>query len=88
MRNMTQRQKFVRFLLLSFTEVAVLKKVFRESDIIGRMGGDEFAIIAPNLNESGFRKICTNLEYESESYNKSNKAPFILSISLGMVSFD
>ncbi|MBQ8013914.1 MAG: GGDEF domain-containing protein [Treponema sp.] len=69
-------------------EVSVLKKVFRESDIIGRMGGDEFAIIAPKLTESGFRKICTNLEYESESYNKSNKAPFILSISLGMVSFD
>ncbi|MBQ8678861.1 MAG: GGDEF domain-containing protein [Treponema sp.] len=69
-------------------EVSVLKKVFRDSDIIGRMGGDEFAIVAPNLNESGFLQLCARLESESESYNKSSNAPFTLSISLGMVSFD
>jgi diguanylate cyclase (GGDEF)-like protein len=26
--------------------VTILKRVFRESDILGRMGGDEFAILA------------------------------------------
>ena len=35
----------------------MFKKVFRESDVIGRMGGDEFAIVVPGISESGFETI-------------------------------
>lgn len=69
-------------------EVSVLKNVLRDSDLIGRMGGDEFAIIAPGLTESGFRHLCARLEAESAAYNKTSGQPFTLSISLGMVHFD
>ncbi|MBQ6779970.1 MAG: GGDEF domain-containing protein [Treponema sp.] len=68
-------------------EVSVLKKVLGDSDVIGRMGGDEFAIVAPGLTESGFRQMTSRLENETDVYNSTASQPFTLSISLGVAYF-
>lgn len=68
-------------------EVEMFKKVFRESDVIGRMGGDEFAIVVPGISESGFETIKKRLNTVTEEYNKTQNKPFILSISLGVTYY-
>jgi diguanylate cyclase (GGDEF)-like protein/PAS domain S-box-containing protein len=66
-----------------------LRNTFRASDIIARMGGDEFAIfiIEPNRTtiEHTVRK---NLEKQIRAYNEKEGRPYDLSISMGVVHFD
>ncbi|MCR5620707.1 MAG: GGDEF domain-containing protein [Treponema sp.] len=68
-------------------EAQLLKKHFRSTDVIGRMGGDEFAIVAPSLGIAKYQEIRRNLDKACADWNKESGAPFILSISLGYVSY-
>ncbi|PKM86882.1 MAG: GGDEF domain-containing response regulator [Firmicutes bacterium HGW-Firmicutes-12] len=67
----------------------VLKKTFRQSDIIARIGGDEFAIIAidvqDNTNEDSIK---VRLEEELEIFNRLNKLNFKLSLSTGVAVYN
>ncbi|WP_081435954.1 GGDEF domain-containing protein [Desulfatibacillum aliphaticivorans] len=38
-----------------------MKKLLREEDVFGRMGGDEFAILLPGTNEEGARRVAERL---------------------------
>lgn len=68
-------------------EAQLLKKAFRSTDVIGRMGGDEFAIVAPSLGIPKYTEIRKNLDKACEEWNKESGEPFSLSISLGYVSY-
>lgn len=68
-------------------EAQLLKNSFRASDVIGRMGGDEFAIVAPSLGISKYAEIRESLDKACEEWNKESGEPFTLSISLGCVSY-
>ena len=48
---------------------AMLKKVFREVDFIGRFGGDEFIVILPETNCKDAKKICSRLYKALENKN-------------------
>lgn len=52
---------------------AAAKKVLREADIITRYGGDEFAVILPNVNESQAKTAMERLKSEigSETFSIS-----------------
>lgn len=70
------------------TQALILKKAFRDTDLIGRLSGDEFGVVAP-----GFKIKCKENLYAriaSLSLEESEKAglPFTLSISLGEQHFD
>lgn len=65
----------------------VLKIVFRDSDIVARLSGDEFGIIAPSLKKESVCELREKLALENERISKEKKLPFILSASIGCAEF-
>ena len=65
----------------------VLRGTFRESDLIGRVGGDEFCVLLVGTSEDA--EVSTaRLQEALEQYNKKAKRPFRLSLSIGSTTFD
>ena len=64
----------------------ILKKTFRESDIIARIGGDEFVVLLESTDENS-ETLLTRLHENVKDYNVK-RSQHILSISLGTVQFD
>lgn len=60
-----------------------IKKVFRKSDVIGRLSGDEFAIFANGMSLSQVDMIRHNLARENKIISEKNKFPFELSCCIG-----
>ncbi|MDT8284963.1 MAG: GGDEF domain-containing protein, partial [Thermovirgaceae bacterium] len=61
----------------------VLKKVFRESDVIARIGGDEFAMLLPQCDIEGLKKILERLQEELTLENENSPCSIPLSLSVG-----
>jgi diguanylate cyclase (GGDEF)-like protein/PAS domain S-box-containing protein len=66
----------------------VLKKSFRESDIIARLAGDEFTILALDDYDAKARAAALRLEERLKESNESEDAGYTLSLSFGEVHFD
>jgi diguanylate cyclase (GGDEF)-like protein/PAS domain S-box-containing protein len=67
---------------------AILKQTFRESDIITRMGGDEFVILITSFRSGKESLYLRRLNHNVERFNRSGTRPYVLSISTGVVVFD
>ncbi len=65
----------------------VIKDSFRGSDMVSRIGGDEFAILLPGCDRDSVEKACQRIRGAIASYNESNRGPF-LSISIGFAVAD
>ncbi|MDZ7843461.1 MAG: GAF domain-containing protein [Anaerolineales bacterium] len=61
----------------------VLQGAFRESDVIARMGGDEFAVLAAGAERDHQAIISRRLGEQLESISRKMDLPFRLSLSLG-----
>ena len=66
---------------------AILKETFRESDIIGRMGGDEFAVLALDTADLNPDTLTSRLRNCLEDFNRKGTRPFRLSLSIGMARY-
>jgi len=66
---------------------SILKKTFRESDIIARIGGDEFAVLLESTYESN-EMLMTRLYENIRDYNSKVSQDYKLSISVGAAQFD
>ena len=66
----------------------ILRLTFRDSDIKGRMGGDEFAIFPIDSNLAGAEIAIDRLEKNIADFNSANNAPFKLAFSTGVSCFD
>jgi diguanylate cyclase (GGDEF)-like protein/PAS domain S-box-containing protein len=66
----------------------ILKENFRESDIIARIGGDEFVILAMNDFENSAEVLPKRFEKALKNHNLKRSHSYPLSISLGIVTFD
>ncbi len=60
----------------------ILKSELRSSDILARVGGDEFSIIVPHLAAPAAEKLVNRIYKNIEQYNRSQKG-LPLSISIG-----
>jgi diguanylate cyclase (GGDEF)-like protein/PAS domain S-box-containing protein len=66
----------------------LLKETFRSSDVLGRLGGDEFTALAAVEPDGGVEKLISRLQQKFENYNALNLVPYKLSISIGMAQLD
>jgi len=66
----------------------ILNRTFRESDIKGRMGGDEFAVFPIDSDMAGVDGAIRRLEKNIADFNSAGQAPYKLSISTGVSCFD
>lgn len=64
----------------------LLKKTFRDSDIIARLSGDEFAVLALEPSPDRPEHIIQRLESNIIEHNRSAGRRYILALSIGMVS--
>ena len=63
----------------------ILKKTFRESDVIARIGGDEFAVLLEATDE-GDEMLITRLHENMRDYNAKVSQDYKLSVSVGSLS--
>ncbi|HBH87093.1 MAG TPA: hypothetical protein DDY17_05780 [Syntrophaceae bacterium] len=67
---------------------AILKETFRASDIVARIGGDEFAILA--IDSAGIYPdvIMTRLQNQIDTHNSEGDRRYTISISMGAAYYD
>ncbi|MEK6745286.1 MAG: diguanylate cyclase [Nitrospirota bacterium] len=66
----------------------IFVETFRDSDIIARMGGDEFAVLLGNAPDAGIETVRNRLEKRLVEYNARRDGSFRLSVSVGLTVFD
>ena len=66
----------------------ILRKTFRKSDVKGRMGGDEFAVFPIDSTHVGAESAEARLRRNIETFNADKGNPFVLSVSMGIASYD
>ncbi len=64
----------------------VLRSTFRESDILGRIGGDEFAVLALEADQDEAAEILERLSRALEQHNEAAGRDYRLSLSRGVVT--
>ncbi len=75
---------------LALIEVArILRQTFRESDVLARIGGDEFAILAADVQDGGAKVCAARLMDKLETHNLSKPdRQYRLSVSVGIAHYD
>ena len=66
----------------------LLRQTFRKSDIIGRMGGDEFAVLAVDVGGDDGETLVGRLRSALAHHNASENRKYELSFSVGTILFD
>lgn len=66
----------------------ILTKTFRDSDVIARMGGDEFAVLTIDATESNLNSIQARLQSNVDTHNLESSRGYALSFSLGIIRVD
>lgn len=67
---------------------AILKATFRDSDIVARIGGDEFVVLPIGTTGDNIEKITGRLRENLENHNKKGGHRHMLSISFGIACYD
>jgi diguanylate cyclase (GGDEF)-like protein/PAS domain S-box-containing protein len=65
----------------------ILRKVFRDSDVIARIGGDEFAILAPDNDASKAAIVLTRLKSHIEEFNSTAGKRYKIALSAGVACY-
>jgi diguanylate cyclase (GGDEF)-like protein len=67
---------------------AILRSTLRESDVIGRIGGDEFAVLAMRSKGLGERTLIARIEEGVQAFRLKKHGRLRLSVSMGLVNVD
>jgi diguanylate cyclase (GGDEF)-like protein len=65
----------------------LLRESFRQSDIIARIGGDEFAVMALEASEENEDQLLRRLKARAKEVNQEEDAPYQFSVSVGAARF-
>ncbi|MBL7031569.1 MAG: GGDEF domain-containing protein [Nitrospira sp.] len=65
----------------------ILRKSFRSSDIIGRIGGDEFTVIVTGDSATKYEVVTLRLQMNIDIHNEKSDKPYNLSMSMGMTQY-
>jgi diguanylate cyclase (GGDEF)-like protein len=84
--NDTLGHSFGDYAIVSLANL--LRKAFRSTDIIARIGGDEFVILAIECTIREYNKIKSRLDHSIDEFNASNDRKFQLSVSAGAAPCD
>lgn len=66
----------------------LLKDCFRQTDLIARMGGDEFTVLAINMKIEEVGIALTRLKKSSQEWNLAAAKPYHLEMSVGYAAYD
>lgn len=66
----------------------LLRESFRESDIIARVGGDEFAVLALDVPDSRPEALTRRFQKKVSAWNETGNRKFRLSLSVGVVVYN
>jgi len=66
----------------------ILKKMFRDADILSRIGGDEFAVLSIDATNLTWEMLTLRLQDHLDQFNTREKRPYRLSLSIGVASYD
>jgi len=66
----------------------LLKATYRESDIVARIGGDEFVVIPVGSAGDDIEIITTRLQKNLDHHNATGNRDYALSISIGIACYD
>lgn len=64
---------------------AILRQTLRESDVIGRIGGDEFAVLAMRSRGVGERSLLARIKENVRAFRMKDYPRLRLSVSMGLV---
>jgi len=70
------------------TMAHILTQAFRANDVVGRLSGDEFGIVAPGLSAQYVGKIRAKIDQLCVEESAKKELPIILSCSMGYVPFN
>ena len=66
----------------------VFRETFRDSDLIARIGGDEFVVLAMEADAEGADRMMARLREHLASFAKAHQRPYALSVSVGRSLYD
>jgi two-component system, cell cycle response regulator len=66
----------------------VLRKTFRESDVMARLGGDEFVVLAIQAEDDAVGPMITRLQEKLDLHNRQESRGYEVALSVGVVRFD
>jgi diguanylate cyclase (GGDEF)-like protein/PAS domain S-box-containing protein len=66
----------------------LLREVFRESDIIARIGGDEFVVFPVQITDSSTETLNSRFKEHLDAFNEKRDSRYRLSISIGIVHYE
>jgi diguanylate cyclase (GGDEF)-like protein/PAS domain S-box-containing protein len=66
----------------------ILKDSFRSSDIVARIGGDEFVVLAALAHDESAETLSQRLQENFDAINASKVRPYNLAVSVGIAHFD
>ena len=68
--------------------VAILRSSIRTSDVIYRIGGDEFVLVFPGCGQSEVRRVWDLVRRRIDEVNDSARLPYAMGLTHGCVEFD
>jgi two-component system cell cycle response regulator len=66
----------------------VMKATFRDSDVLARIGGDEFGLLRPGHDILSATTAVRRLKKNIDAYLVSDQRPYKLSLSIGVTHYD